>query len=74
MDHVDLLAAADSTARHDCFARDEAMLVEHCATLRYSQAVTAVAYWKLRVDAAGCEADATDAADRAHLHALADAG
>ena len=53
MDHVDLLAEADTTARHDAFVRDEAMLVEQCQELRFTQAVQALGYWKLRVDANG---------------------
>ena len=35
------------------FVRDEAMLVEHCQLLRFAQAVHAIGYWKLRVDATG---------------------
>ena len=45
MDHVDLLARADQPHRHHLFARDEAMLVEQCATLRHHQVVKAVEYW-----------------------------
>ena len=32
MDHVDLLGRADQPHRHDLFVRDEALLVEQCAT------------------------------------------
>ena len=45
------------------------MLVEQCQTLRFVQAQRMIDYWKLRVDAAGCEDDATRQADRAHFHA-----
>ena len=45
MDHVDLLSRADQPHRHHLFARDEAMLVEQCATLRHHQVVKAVEYW-----------------------------
>jgi hypothetical protein len=66
MDHVDLLSAADTTERHEAFVRDEAMLVEQCATLRYPQMAKVVAYWKLRAGD-----DAIDGAppDGGRLHA-----
>jgi hypothetical protein len=70
MDHVDLLGAADTTSRHHCFARDEAMLVEDCATLRHAQAVKVLEYWKHTVDATLPDADEQAApVDRGHLHA-----
>ena len=50
MDHVDLLARADRADRHDLFARDEAMLVDQCATLRHTHAVRAVEYWTQLAD------------------------
>ena len=50
MDHVDLLARADQPHRHELFARDEGLLVEHCSTLRYAKAQRAVAYWCQRAD------------------------
>jgi hypothetical protein len=53
MDHVDLLSAANTAERQEAFVRDEAMLVEQCATLRHPQVTKALTYWKLRADAAG---------------------
>ena len=71
MDHVDLLAEADTATRHDAFVRDEAMLVDHCQQLRFAQAVQALGYWKLRVDATGDgdDADREPPADTAAIHA-----
>lgn len=68
-EHVDLLAGADSPARHDAFVNDEAMLVEQCEQLRFAQAVQVVDYWKQRVDAAGCNDDANQQRERAGFHA-----
>ncbi|MFV0309114.1 MAG: DUF222 domain-containing protein [Desertimonas sp.] len=50
-DHVDLLRRAAGGGRGDLFARDESLLVEHCATLRFAQATKAVRYWCQRADA-----------------------
>ena len=50
MDHVDLLGRADQPHRRDLFARDEALLVDQCATLRHIQAVRAVEYWTQQAD------------------------
>jgi hypothetical protein len=50
-DHVDLLASASGSGRDAAFATDEAELVEQCKTPWYSNAVRAIDYWKLRVDA-----------------------
>ncbi len=45
MDHLDLLGRANQPERAALFARDEAMLVEQCAELRYGQARQVVEYW-----------------------------
>lgn len=50
-DHVDLLRRAAGAGRGDLFARDEAMLVGHCATMRFAQAAKVVRYWCQRADA-----------------------
>jgi hypothetical protein len=50
-DHVDLLATASGSGRDAAFATDEAELVEQCKAPWYSNAVRAIDYWKLRVDA-----------------------
>ena len=70
MDHVDLLADADIATRHEAFVRDEAMLVDHCQELRFAQAVHALGYWKLRVDATGDgDDDGQPPVDTAAVHA-----
>jgi len=43
-DHVDLLARAAGRAP-ERYAEDEAMLVEHCSTLRFADAERVVTYW-----------------------------
>src|SRR5215216_4726470 len=69
MDHLDLLARANTTSRRDAFVHDEAMLVEHCTTLRYAQLATLVAYWQQRVDPTDSDNTAQRQADAAQLHA-----
>lgn len=49
-DHVALLGRAAGGGREELFARDEALLVEDCATMRYAQANKAVRYWCQRAD------------------------
>ena len=67
MDHVDLLGRADQPHRHDLFMRDEQVLVEQCARLRYTQATRMVDYWSQRADA---ETDTPpDPEPASHLHA-----
>lgn len=61
-DLVDLLATADTTARHDLFVEHEAALLESIRGLRYSQAHRAVRYWCHRADAE-LERDDHDADD-----------
>ena len=67
MDHVDLLARADQPQRHHLFLRDEHVLVEQCARLRYAQAMRMLDYWSQRADA---ETDTPpDPEPASHLHA-----
>jgi hypothetical protein len=49
-DVVDVLAAARND-RNELFARDEALLVTHCAELTFTQAVKMIQYWCQRADA-----------------------
>jgi hypothetical protein len=51
IDKIDLLAAANTTARRSAFTAHEAELVDAIRPLRYAQAVRAVRYWCARVDA-----------------------
>lgn len=46
-----LLAPLNTTKRAGLFAGDEEFLVEHCATLRYSQAAKFVRAWERRANA-----------------------
>jgi Domain of unknown function (DUF222) len=57
-DHVDLLGAANDSARRVVFAEHEPMLVEQCRQLRFDQACRAVKYWRSRADAEAAEDDA----------------
>jgi hypothetical protein len=51
VDHVDLLAAANTSSRRDHFVEYEVQLVAFCRQLPYWQADKAVQYWGQRVDA-----------------------
>lgn len=51
IDHVDLLRRAAGAGRAEWFARDEALLVEFCTTMRWVPATKAVRYWCQRADA-----------------------
>lgn len=51
LDHLDLLGRALTPQRRDRFARDESLLVGHCRTLRFADAVKSVNYWCQRADA-----------------------
>jgi hypothetical protein len=68
-DHVDLLASARRRGGDELFARDEALLVDQCAELRFAQAQRMVEYWCQRADPDGAERDHERSAERAHLHA-----
>jgi len=67
--HVVALDAARTPATAECFDRDEAMLVGHAASLRYSHFVRALAYWSQMADPDGTEedAEAQHRARRLHL-------
>ena len=47
LDHLDVLGRA---ARAPGFAEAEAMLVEHCATLRFADAAKVITYWSQQAD------------------------
>jgi Domain of unknown function (DUF222) len=51
IDHVELLATANTSKRRERFLEDESMLVGFCEHLHFWDAEVAIAYWKLRVDA-----------------------
>jgi Domain of unknown function (DUF222) len=51
IDHVELLATANTSKRRDRFLQDESMLVGFCEQLHFWDAEVAINYWKLRVDA-----------------------
>lgn len=50
IDHVDLLGRANTAERRTLFERDEATLVEQCASVRFGDAVRVVRYWANRAD------------------------
>ncbi len=50
-DHVGLFARARTPERAALFARDEAVLVEQCQSLRFDEAERVVTYWTIRADA-----------------------
>ena len=51
IDHVELLATANTSKRRERFLEDETMLVGFCEHLHFWDAEVAIDYWKLRVDA-----------------------
>lgn len=51
VDHVDLLAGANSVARRELFGECESQLVEYCTELSFFHAAKAIRYWMLRADA-----------------------
>jgi hypothetical protein len=51
IDHVALLATANTSKRRERFLEDESMLVGFCEHLHFGDAEVAIDYWKLRVDA-----------------------
>ena len=65
MDHVDLLARAESR-NPDAYTHSEAMLVGECVKLRYRQATQVVDHWLLHADPDGTH---TDDSDKATAHA-----
>jgi Domain of unknown function (DUF222) len=61
LDQVNLLARANSDARRDLFARDEAMLLGQVCTVWFNDAARIVRYWEHRSDAElGRDHDAAD--------------
>lgn len=68
LDHVELLGRAHQPHRAATLRRDESLLVEQCAGLRYSQARRVVRYWCDRVDTETDHAPDADPVD-AHLYA-----
>jgi Domain of unknown function (DUF222)/HNH endonuclease len=56
-DHAGALAARLRPATAEALARDEAILVEHAATLRFEAFARALAYWESLADPDGAEAD-----------------
>lgn len=50
LDHLDLLAQANTPARRARFARDEQFLIDGCVRLDFPDAVRYVRYWELRAD------------------------
>ena len=73
LDHLDLLGRALTPERRERFAADQADLVEHCRSLRFADAVTAIDYWCQLADAEAATGndDDTDADPVAigHVHA-----
>ncbi len=69
MDHVDVLARAGQPHRRDVFTRDEHLLVEQCARLRYAQATRAVGYWTQLADGEVGESTVETARPGSSLHA-----
>lgn len=50
LDHVSLLATANSRTRREHFARDEEQLVSFCEHLPIRDATVAIRYWQVRAD------------------------
>ena len=66
--HVAQLAEARNPATSEGFARDEAMLVSHAATLHYRQFVRTMSYWSQLADPDGVEHDAEAQHRNRRLH------
>ena len=65
---VTLLAAARTPETATCFARDEALLVDHARTLGYRLVVKARAYWGQLADPEGTERSAERQHEDRRLH------
>ncbi|MDQ4069719.1 MAG: HNH endonuclease [Actinomycetota bacterium] len=65
---VALLAAARTPATEEAFSRDEAWLVDQARSLRYSQFVRLVAYWRQLADPEGADGDAEAQYQARRLH------
>ena len=59
------------TTNPECFARDEAMLVEHALSLRFGSWSRAMAYWRYHADAQGAECRAERDYQGRELHVSA---
>ena len=66
--HVAALAEARTPVSRECFARDEAMLVDQAARLSHRHFARALAYWCQRADPDGTEDRASGAFDARRLH------
>ena len=71
---VGLMARAHKPATAEALARDEAFLVGEAARLPFRFFARAMAYWRLRADADGVEADATAMCDSRRFHLSASFG
>ena len=69
VDHVDLLGRANYGRRGLLFPEAEKLLVDACATMRYSDAARAVAYWRQHADAAGADGEGDELVEQRHLSA-----
>jgi hypothetical protein len=74
LDHIDLLGRASQPHRAALLARDEGLLVEQCARMRFAPAAHMVEYWCRLADAESHEADEAFDADDARLHAAVTIG
>src|SRR2546423_9121571 len=66
--HLDLLATVRTPATAEVFARDEQLLVDQAATLRFSAFTKAVKYWHELADPDGTDRDAESQRERRGLH------
>ncbi len=67
VDHVDVLAGVNHKPYEELLARDEALLVGHAKTLRFSHFCRAVKYWRDCADDDVADDDAQDRFDRRYL-------
>jgi len=65
---VGLFSRARTPATEEAFARDEEDLVDYARRLRFRDFARIMAYWRLRADPAGVEADAQAQHDARRLH------
>lgn len=68
VDHVDLLAKANTAWRSEIFAEHEETLVRQCTSLRFHDARKLLDYWCQRVDADGCDELGERQRQSAHLN------
>jgi len=65
---VGLLSRARTPATEEAFTRDEDDLVDYARRMRFRDFARVMAYWRLRADPQGSEADATDQCDARRLN------